>query len=39
MTTTGRTPTSNIKAMVTGYKKIEPQDEETGGPGKRVISS
>jgi len=39
MTTTGRTPTSNIKAMVTGYKKIELQDEEAGGPGKRVISS
>jgi thiosulfate reductase cytochrome b subunit len=39
MTTTGRTLFSNIKSMFTGYKKIRPEDEATGGAGKRVISS
>ncbi len=39
MTTTGRTIFSNIKAMFTGYKEVEPQDEEPGGKGKRVIES
>jgi thiosulfate reductase cytochrome b subunit len=37
MTTTGRTLTSNIGAMFTGYKTIRRKDEEPGGAGKRVI--
>ncbi len=28
MTTTGHTPTSNIRAMVTGYEELEDEDEE-----------
>ncbi len=28
MTTTGKTPTSNIKAMITGYEEIEDEQEE-----------
>ena len=28
MTTTGKTPTSNIKAMITGYEEIENDQEE-----------
>lgn len=28
MTTTGHTVTSNIKAMITGYEELEPEDEE-----------
>ncbi len=28
MTTTGKTPTSNIKAMITGYEEIEEEQEE-----------
>ncbi|MBN1926341.1 MAG: cytochrome b/b6 domain-containing protein [Prolixibacteraceae bacterium] len=28
MTTTGHTPTSNIKAMITGYEELEDEDEE-----------
>lgn len=28
MTTTGRTPASNIKAMITGYEEIEEEDEK-----------
>ncbi|HKK62931.1 MAG TPA: cytochrome b/b6 domain-containing protein [Bacteroidales bacterium] len=28
MTTTGRTPTSNIKAMMTGYEELEDEEEE-----------
>lgn len=39
MTTTGRTLVSNIKAMFTGYKKVCPEDQATGGAGKRVIHS
>jgi thiosulfate reductase cytochrome b subunit len=39
MTTTGRTLTSNITAMVTGYKQIRPEDQEIGAKGKRVIES
>jgi thiosulfate reductase cytochrome b subunit len=39
MTTTGRTVFSNIHAMLSGYKHIRLEDEETGGAGKRVISS
>ena len=28
MTTTGKTPTSNIKAMITGYEELEDDQEE-----------
>ena len=28
MTTTGKTPTSNIKAMITGYEEIEEDADE-----------
>ncbi len=28
MTTTGRTPTSNIEAMITGYEELEEEEEE-----------
>jgi thiosulfate reductase cytochrome b subunit len=38
MTTTGRTLTSNIKAMFTGSKLIEVHEETAGGPGKRIIA-
>jgi thiosulfate reductase cytochrome b subunit len=27
MTTTGHTPTSNIRAMITGYEDLEEEDE------------
>jgi thiosulfate reductase cytochrome b subunit len=39
MTTTGRTVFSNIHAMLSGYKHICPEDEASGGAGKRVIGS
>lgn len=29
MTTTGHTPASNIRAMITGYEELEDEDEET----------
>jgi len=29
MTTTGETPTSNIKAMITGYEEIEEEDDSS----------
>jgi Ni,Fe-hydrogenase I cytochrome b subunit len=28
MTTTGKTPTSNIKAMITGFEEFEEEDQE-----------
>jgi len=28
MTTTGETPTSNIRAMITGYEDLEEEDED-----------
>jgi len=28
MTTTGRTPTSNIEAMITGYEELEEDEDE-----------
>jgi hypothetical protein len=28
MTTTGTTPTSNIKAMMTGYEELEEEDHQ-----------
>jgi hypothetical protein len=28
MTTTGRTPTSNIEAMITGYEELEEEEDE-----------
>jgi cytochrome b subunit of formate dehydrogenase len=28
MTTTGETPTSNIRAMITGYEDLEDEDED-----------
>jgi len=30
MTTTGHTPTSNIRAMITGYEELEEETDETG---------
>jgi cytochrome b subunit of formate dehydrogenase len=32
MTTTGHTPTSNIRAMVTGYEDLEDEDELKNEP-------
>ncbi|MFW6259785.1 MAG: cytochrome b/b6 domain-containing protein [Tangfeifania sp.] len=32
MTTTGHTPTSNIRAMVTGYEELEDENKETAEP-------
>ena len=31
MTTTGHTPTSNIRAMVTGFEELDDEDDETTG--------
>ncbi len=38
-TTEGRTPLSNVKSMVTGYKEIHPEEEGPDEPGKRILDS
>lgn len=37
MTTTGKTPTSNIKAMITGYEEFDDEDETI--PGQNVTTN